>query len=495
MSDLISRRLLRRPAPSVRGNVGQTVAFAGGLAAIFCYYFMAISDGHLRLFQPVDLGLTFNSMLDHLLHGQFDVAPDAVRFEGYVHDGKTYSYWGIFCALVRLPLLLIPNGLSLDVTYLSCLAAATAGTGVKLLTLRMMIRRIPATLIIPAVLYIVFAGQYFGFLKATIYEEILLWASTIASAFLLLAFHGLLQGRYSARILLGMATLAGLALLCRVTFGIGLYGALGLLLLKLLIDSRGRSFADRGWIGAVLVLLGFMVLTGTVNFYRWGSPLTFVNNSGYLMNTNYPDRRIREALYGNFNVRRILYSLDYYLGVFWTLRNDTGYLFSEAHNRLFDVIELPQSSFLLTDLFAFASFLSGVALARQETTRFERWTLAALFGGLALQSALLLCAISTAYRYRQDFYPLIDLLLFTGLILLGRVGVDRRSRLRIGIAATVLISMAGAHVSLGLYKLSPLGMYALNVPGSLTDYYIEQFQRRFGQAFSATEVPTIPIKP
>ena len=131
------------------------------------------------------------------------------------------------------------------------------------------------------------------------------------------------------------------------------------------------------------------------------------------------------------------------VGVFGTLRNDTGYLFSKAHNRLFDVTELPQSSFLLTDLFAFASFLSGVSLPRQETTRFERWTLAALFRGFALQSALLLCAISTAYCYRQDFYPLIDLLLFTGLLLLGRVGVGRWSRSRIGIAATVLISMAG----------------------------------------------------
>lgn len=474
----------RRRTLLVQGKLGQSVAFAGGLGAIFFYYFIVLTDGHLRMFQPVDIGLTFNSMLDHLRHGQFDVGPDAVRFEGFYRDGKTYSYWGIFCALLRLPLLLIPNGLSLDVTYLSCLVAATTGAGVKLLTLRMLVRRLPAALIVSVAVYVVFSGQYFGFLKATVYEEILLWAGTIASAFLLLALRGLTKGRFSPSLLFGMATLAGLGLLCRVTFGIGLYGALGLLLLKLLFDSQGRSLIDRGWVGAVLILIGFMVITGTVNYFRWGSPLTFVDNSGYVMNSNYPDRRVREALYGSFNIRRIPYSLDYYFGIFWTLRNETGFLFSEAHNRLYDVIELPQSSFLLTDLFAFACFVSGAVLAHRQTTVSERWIFAALFGGFTVQSALLLCAISTAYRYRQDFYPLIDLLIFSGLIMLGRVSFSQRNTLRAGLAAAMLVSIVSAHVSLGLYKLSPLGMYSLNVPGSLNDYYVEQFQRRFGRAFS-----------
>ncbi|MGI4811657.1 MAG: hypothetical protein ACRYF2_26595, partial [Janthinobacterium lividum] len=195
-------------------------------------------------------------------------------------------------------------------------------------------------------------------------------------------------------------------------------------------------------------------------------------------------RRVREALYGSFNIRRIPYSLDYYFGIFWTLRNETGFLFSEAHNRLYDVIELPQSSFLLTDLFAFACFVSGAVLAHRQTTASERWTFAALFGGFAVQSALLLCAISTAYRYRQDFYPLIDLLMFSGLIMLGWVSFSQRNTLRAGLAAAMLVSMVSAHVSLGLYKLSPLGMYSLSVPGSLSDYYVEQFQHRFGRAFS-----------
>src|ERR1700733_15194785 len=54
---------------------------------------------------PVDsLDFTFNSMLHHLLHGQFYVDPEIVRNEGFLRNGHVYVYWGIWCALVRLPL-------------------------------------------------------------------------------------------------------------------------------------------------------------------------------------------------------------------------------------------------------------------------------------------------------------------------------------------------------------------------------------------------------
>src|SRR5208337_3713923 len=47
------------------------------------------------------MNLTFNSMLDHLLLGRFDVDPQIVGWEGFVRGGRVYAYWGIWCALVR----------------------------------------------------------------------------------------------------------------------------------------------------------------------------------------------------------------------------------------------------------------------------------------------------------------------------------------------------------------------------------------------------------
>jgi hypothetical protein len=67
----------------------------------FIYYVFLIAGHSFRLFEPTELGMSFNSMLEHLLRGQFDIDPRAIRFEGFVHNGKTYSYFGIFPALLR----------------------------------------------------------------------------------------------------------------------------------------------------------------------------------------------------------------------------------------------------------------------------------------------------------------------------------------------------------------------------------------------------------
>jgi hypothetical protein len=42
------------------------------------------------------LNLAFNSTLDNLLHGRFDVDPQIEGWEGFVRDGRYYPYWGIF---------------------------------------------------------------------------------------------------------------------------------------------------------------------------------------------------------------------------------------------------------------------------------------------------------------------------------------------------------------------------------------------------------------
>src|SRR5271165_3343495 len=81
-----------------------------------------------KISPPDPLDLTFNSMLQHLLHGQFDVDPKIVGLEGFARGGRVYAYWGIWCALLRLPLWLFRR-MDVDVTTWSCLAAVCiAGT-------------------------------------------------------------------------------------------------------------------------------------------------------------------------------------------------------------------------------------------------------------------------------------------------------------------------------------------------------------------------------
>src|SRR5262245_24938672 len=80
------------------------------------YYGALITNGSFNFIHPEFIGLTFNSMLEHLLHGHFDVDPEAVGIEGFQRGGRMYAYWGIFCAVIRLPLLAFKGGLTTDVT-------------------------------------------------------------------------------------------------------------------------------------------------------------------------------------------------------------------------------------------------------------------------------------------------------------------------------------------------------------------------------------------
>src|SRR5260370_39451315 len=81
------------------------------------------SLGYPGFFAPSPRGLTFNSMLLHLLNGSFDVDPPRIGDEGILRNGLTCAYFGIAPALLRLPLLVFSGFMSTDYGRVSCLAA------------------------------------------------------------------------------------------------------------------------------------------------------------------------------------------------------------------------------------------------------------------------------------------------------------------------------------------------------------------------------------
>ena len=97
------------------------------------------------------------------------------------------------------------------------------------------------------------------------------------------------------------------------------------------------------------------------------------------------------------------------------LRGDGGYLFEAAQRRLVDAAELPTGTFVLSD-------------------------------------------ISTTFRYRMEFYPLFNLAAFLGLLLIvrGRV-LQRHAWLNAFIVSATILGIVVAHLSLALYKVSPVG--------------------------------------
>jgi len=219
----------------------------------------------------VDFGLAFNSMAEHLLSGRFDVDPDAIGAEGFDVGGRTVSYFGIFCALLRIPLVLLPGGTNIDVTWWSCLMAAWLSTWFQIRSIGLVwsgpLPNRQAWLAAGLLISVILGGQHIQFLRPSIYQETINWAFFQSAAFIFLAMRGLNTSRgFDRSTLCWMAVCAGLALLTRVTFGIGLYAASGCLLL-----ARGRP---RDLLAPCCILLAFAAMAGVVNEGRWGNPFT-----------------------------------------------------------------------------------------------------------------------------------------------------------------------------------------------------------------------------
>jgi hypothetical protein len=300
---------------------------------------------------------------------------------------------------------------------------------------------------------VILGGPHIQFLRPSIYQEPIGWACAQAMAFVWLTMRGLTAAKgFDRSTVCWMAVCAGLALLTRVSFGIGLYAAFGLLLL-----ARRRP---REWPAPAGILLAFIVMTGIVNQGRWGNLLTFADFSHYDLSQDvYPDRLGRIAAYGAFNAARIWLGLDYYFLPIWVwIRADGHVLFAESQATLMDAMELPPGSFLLTD-----PLLLGLAVAGALSVRDRVRT--ALLLGLCVPPVLMLCAISMAHRYRMEFYPMLFLAaLFCVAAPSGRAATTKS--FRAAIIGSLVISIVASHAIAVLDARSPRG------PG---EFYLERY--------------------
>ena len=447
------------------------------------FAFMLFWYGTILWFSPfpaLPIEKTFNSMLDHLLRGQFDVDPQIVGVEGYLRNGHVYAYWGIWCALLRLPLWIF-HRMNTDVTSFSCLAAVCLAAMAKVRTV-LLLRQFGAqdqsaryaTNLMLA--YIVLGGSETGYLRACIYQEVVFWGATFGAIFVYFAIKGLISQQFDSGTLNWMALCAGLALLARPSTGIGLVLAFGLLLLvlvlqpgtkvaeghRLAIKQSSQAFFSRRIFVPLVILAVCIVAAGAVNYFRWGTATTFADLRLWIGNKEWPDRISREATYGLFNFARIPFGLVYYFFPVWTVKTRSGQLlFEQTQTRLFDDVELPWSSFLLTDLLplCFIIFLV-IALWRHRTRGLpavSQW--AAIAVGLSTPCILMLTAISMTYRYRMEFYPEIDFLAFLGLyvILTDEAMRARFAQIRVWMEGALIISVAASLAALFLYWAAPFG--------------------------------------
>jgi hypothetical protein len=418
------------------------------------------------LFRPVFYGRALNSMLLHLLHGTFDVDPRTIGPEGFVRNGLTYAYFGIALALFRAPFLAFRDFATTDYTRFSCLVAVSAMGAFNLASLLTVWRAVGRPerrpLLVILALVLLFGGAQIQFLMASLWQEATLWGAALAAAFVYLVVGGYYSRRgFTAGRLAGLAAVAGLCLLTRVSTALGLYVALGLLMLQLLWqewrDGRPLRLLGAIILGPVipagLILLGFVAIAGFVNYQRWGNPLAFTGDmDSYLLAR--PEWSALLARYGSFNIVRLGYGLAYYFVPVWASRTPDGtLLWSAFQHRTICSVELPPASFLLSDplIVGLAVFALVQLVANREAL--NRAIAVPVLAGLFVPIGLMLTFNSMAFRYRLEFYPFFDLCAFLGFAVL----VSRpKTPLLIPSAAAAILGIVASH---GLWILYVLGRF------------------------------------
>ena len=328
------------------------------------------------------------------------------------------------------------------------------------------------------VLSALFGGAQIQFLRSSIYQETIEWAGVLAAAFVYCSLRGLIRSRgFSTRLIAVMATLAGVALLTRVSTALGLYSAVGLLLVALAWSeaspiSHGISHFVRALIcnrtvAALAILLVFAILCGVVNYGRWGNPLVFADFHIQLLYVRM-GRVPLIAARGEFNIERLWYGILYYLFPIWTIiRPDGRFLFADFESRMLDMVELPPGSFLLSDpllLVLGAAFFFRLPQLRKER-RVDIRAAAALMIGFSIPIFLMLTAMVMAFRYRMEFYPFIEFAAYLGFYAMcvnpNQYLASSRRRLYILLIASAGLGIVCSHLLFILYKVSQFGDYKM----------------------------------
>lgn len=107
-----------RPAARHFRRLAVAVGVVSGLTFLWL-----ITVGRPNLVPARDFGDVFDLQARALLDGRLSMPEGSLGFEGFLIDGKTYAYFGIFPSLIRLPVLLVTDHFDGRLTVVSMLAA------------------------------------------------------------------------------------------------------------------------------------------------------------------------------------------------------------------------------------------------------------------------------------------------------------------------------------------------------------------------------------
>lgn len=310
------------------------------LFIVFIYIYI-ITDGDMNLFRNEALGCTYTSMLDKLKRWEFDVDPACISNEAFIINGKTYTYFGVFPALLRgfIELFFERNGTDwsristligvIAVVFFSFATYCKINSQVQNSEQRYFIYKILFLFIIAfsSPLQLLLSSSY-------LFHETLSWGMAWSSVFMFTFTNFIVSQKTSTLNLLMMSLSVGFALMSRVTFVIIIFPFL-LLLAFICFAIKGKSFNiifmknifnslkldrkdvskdqwKRNMIFCIVPLVFCLCFCMKVNNERWGSPFLFSKFEYHndIMNNQFRLQKIKESPV--YSLLRLPYSLSYY---------------------------------------------------------------------------------------------------------------------------------------------------------------------------------------
>ena len=442
-----------------------------GIVAL--YYAILIGNGTIDFGSPDPLGLLFNDMAWHLLRFDFTISPDVVREEAFVRDGVTYTYFGIFPAVLRVPFILFGRP-DLPLSKLSCWLAlsmsAMLQTSIVLrICTTLPVSRLRVGLVLTGLAALLLTGPQLGLtFTAWVYNEPILWGGVFVLLFIRTAVFCTTSGTQpDAKGWLRMGLFCGAALNTRptdaVAIAVGITAAVLVFSVPLVWGSR-RATAYAEWIGDALrasVLCGcaFLPLGAIaffVNWNRWGNPFEFMPEA-YAVQFLADPRRMRVLNeVGSFNFVHIPLAASYYL---LGMPRYPG--MAETLDRLFDSAGYPRSILMLTSTTAIGLTVYGVgAWARScYNSRAVRQIgfVAAIVAGLTSVGQLLLLSYLN-YRYRYAFVPLLTVGVSLGVVAFSSATLSWQRHIQHVLLALLAINILVSHLDLLQAKLASFAL-------------------------------------
>jgi hypothetical protein len=412
-----------------------------------------VTWGDWKLFEPGDFCGFYDALARSIMHGHFDVPRDAIGVEAFTFEGKTYGYFGIGPALLRIPLVLIFPQMDGLWSRLMILIAATISLACAYGIMRTICLDAAANTRVQRLLHSLFilsagVGSTTVFLvgRSYTYHEALMWAGAFALLFTCTIL------RYFSRPRGSLLTLAGafvfMSFHCRPTVGAGALLAMAALAAILIWRDIGNPQAANSFlalrpgvppvrhalIATIIVVITLSTYFG-VNYAKFRTfdavPLRY-----YDFYAEFP-KRLKATEGKQIHLKNIPTGLATYFGVhgarlknkfpWFYMEEEATFIGSPANDLIEPFSTVPISMPALTLLSLIGA--SALIVSSSDVLRHARLPAVTLFMG----GGIMLATVCITERYLHDLYP--------ALVIAAAAGVARIESSRHNVTLTALLGM------------------------------------------------------